>query len=302
MDVLQVQGLCKSYDKFALRDVTFSVPEGCIAGFIGANGAGKTTTLRSVLGLARPSAGRIRLFGMDAEKNEKEIKDRIGVVFDDGQFYTELTLKEMKNVLSPAYSSWSEQDFSRWMDRFELSQRQKISSLSRGMRMKFALALALSHKAEFLLMDEPTSGLDPQIRNEFLDVLAGYMEHGGRGVLFSTHITSDLDKVADTLIMIDRGRIVFQEDKDVLMESYRSVRGDTAALNEEIRPLFMKITEGSFGFTGITKEAERVRRLMPGALIEKVSVEDIMLANLGKEAPQPVCGHGQEEKEETIYD
>lgn len=280
MNILEVNGLCKSYRDFALKDITFSVPEGCIAGFIGVNGAGKTTTLKSILGLVRPSAGQIRIFGLDMVKDEREIKDRIGVVFDDGQFYMELTLKEMKNVLAAAYSSWSEQDFSGWLERFELSPRQKISELSKGMRMKFALALALSHKAELLLMDEPTSGLDPLIRTEFLHVLTDYMEQGGKGVLFSTHITSDLDKVADMLIMIDRGRIAFQEEKDALMDSYRIIKGDPAMLSEETRKLFLKLEENTFGFTGITKEADRVMKLMPGVLSERAAVEDIMLANL----------------------
>ncbi len=280
MNILEVNGLCKSYRDFALKDITFSVPEGCITGFIGINGAGKTTTLKSILGLVRPSAGQIRVFGLDMANDERTIKDRLGVVFDDGQFYMELTLKEMKNVLAPAYSSWSEQDFAGWLDRFELSPRQKISELSKGMRMKFALALALSHKAELLLMDEPTSGLDPLIREEFLHVLTDYMEQGGKGVLFSTHITSDLDKVADMLIMIDRGRIAFQEEKDVLMDSYRIIKGDPAMLNEETRKPFLKLEENTFGFTGITKEADRVMKLMPGVLTERATVEDIMLANL----------------------
>lgn len=280
MNILEVTGLCKSYRDFALKDITFSVPEGCIAGFIGVNGAGKTTTLKSILSLVRPSAGQIRIFGLDMAANEREIKDRIGVVFDDGQFYMELTLKEMKNVLAAAYSSWSESDFAGWLDRFELSPRQKISELSKGMRMKFALALALSHKAELLLMDEPTSGLDPLIRAEFLHVLTDYMEQGGKGVLFSTHITSDLDKVADMLVMIDRGRIAFQEEKDALMDSYRIIKGDPAMLSEETRKLFLKLDENTFGFTGITKEADRVMKLMPGVLSERAAVEDIMLANL----------------------
>lgn len=280
MNILEVTGLCKSYRDFALKDITFSVPEGCIAGFIGVNGAGKTTTLKSILGLVRPSAGQIRVFGLNMAANEREIKDRIGVVFDDGQFYMELTLKEMKNVLAAAYSSWSESDFAGWLDRFELSPRQKISELSKGMRMKFALALALSHKAELLLMDEPTSGLDPLIRAEFLHVLTDYMEQGGKGVLFSTHITSDLDKVADMLVMIDRGRIAFQEEKDALMDSYRIIKGDPVMLSEETRKLFLKLDENTFGFTGITKEADRVMKMMPGVLSERAAVEDIMLANL----------------------
>lgn len=213
-DILTVNGLNKSYGDFSLKDVTFSLPEGCITGFIGVNGAGKTTTLRSLLGLTNKLSGNIQFFGLDMDKNERQIKDRIGIVLDDGCFYEELSLAEMKGIISSAYTSWSEQDFKRYMDMFSLDLKQKINTLSKGMKMKYALALALSHNAELLIMDEPTSGLDPLIRSQLLKILTEYMGNGGKGVFFSTHITSDLDKIADMLIMIDNGRIVFQEEKD----------------------------------------------------------------------------------------
>ena len=158
-DILTVSGLNKSYGDFSLKDVTFSLPEGCITGFIGVNGAGKTTTLRTLLGLTNKLSGKIQFFGLDMDKNEREIKDRIGIVLDGGGFYEELSLGEMKGIISSAYTSWSEQDFKRYMDMFSLDPKQKINSLSKGMRMKFALVLALSHQAELLIMDEPTSGL-----------------------------------------------------------------------------------------------------------------------------------------------
>ena len=147
-DILTVSGLNKSYGDFSLKDVTFSLPEGCITGFIGVNGAGKTTTLRTLLGLTNKLSGKIQFFGLDMDKNEREIKDRIGIVLDGGGFYEELSLGEMKVIISSAYTSWSEQDFKRYMDMFSLDPKQKINSLSKGMRMKYALALALSHNAE----------------------------------------------------------------------------------------------------------------------------------------------------------
>ena len=189
-DILKVENLNKSYGDFSLSNVTFSLPEGCITGFIGVNGAGKTTTLRTLLGLAKKQSGNIQFFGLEMEKNERQIKDRIGIVLDDGCFYDELSLAEMKGIISAAYTDWSEQDFKRYMDMFSLDQKQKISMLSKGMKMKYALALALSHNAEFLIMDEPTSGLDPLIRSQLLKALTDYMENGGKGVFFSTHITS----------------------------------------------------------------------------------------------------------------
>ena len=170
-DILTVSGLNKSYGDFSLKDVTFSLPEGCITGFIGVNGAGKTTTLRTLLGLTNKLSGKIQFFGLDMDKNEREIKDRIGIVLDGGGFYEELSLGEMKGIISSAYTSWSEQDFKRYMDMFSLDSKQKINSLSKGMRMKYALALALSHNAELLIMDEPTSGLDPLVRGQLLKIL-----------------------------------------------------------------------------------------------------------------------------------
>ena len=280
-DILTVSGLNKSYGDFSLQDVTFSLPEGCITGFIGVNGAGKTTTLRTIWGLTSKSSGNIRFFGRDFDQNERQIKDRIGIVLGDGCFYEDLTLSEMKGIIASAYTSWSEQDFKRYMELFSLDPKQKINTLSKGMKMKYALALALSHHAELLIMDEPTSGLDPLIRSQLLKTLVEYMKNGGKGVFFSTHITSDLDKIADTLIMIDNGRIVFQEDKDALLDTYRIVKGDSRSLTEEIRKLFSSISETEFGFTGITKNVSEVRSYLPDVITERPSIEDIMLGNVG---------------------
>ena len=283
--VLDVTGLNKSYDSFSLKDVSSSLPEGCITGFIGINGAGKTTTLRSILGLAKGVTGSIRFFGMDMEENEWQIKDRIGVVLDSGGFYEDLSLNEMKKILAPAYSSWCEEDYRSYLERFSLNPKEKIKNLSRGMKVKYALALALSHKAELLIMDEPTSGLDPLSRSQLLNVLRDYMEQGGKGVLFSTHITSDLDKIADMLIMINQGRIVFQGEKDALMDRYRIIKGRKRELNENIRSLFLSIHETDFGFTGMTSHVSQIQKLLPNILLERPTVEDIMLSLIegGKE-------------------
>ena len=282
-NILTVNGLNKSYGNFSLRDITFSLPEGCITGFIGINGAGKTTTLRTLLGLTNKLSGNIQFFGLDMDKNERQIKDRIGIVLDDGCFYDELSLAEMRSIISSAYTSWSEQDFKRYMDMFSLAPKQKINTLSKGMRMKYALALALSHNAELLIMDEPTSGLDPLIRGQLLKILTEYMENGGKGVFFSTHITSDLDKIADMLIMIDNGKIVFQEEKDTLLDTYRIVKGDIQSLTNDVRKLFLNVSETAFGFTGITKQVSEVRSYISGAIVERPTIEDIMLGNIGGE-------------------
>ena len=280
-DILRVKNLNKSYKNFSLTDVSFSLSEGCITGFIGINGAGKTTTLRTILDLAKKDSGNIQFFGLDMDKNEQQIKNRIGVVLDDGCFYEELSMAEMKSILASVYTDWSEQDFKHYMDMFSLDPKRKINTLSKGMKMKYALTLALSHNTELLIMDEPTSGLDPLSRSQLLNVLNDYMENGGKGVLFSTHITSDLDKIADMLIMIHNGRIVFQEEKDFLLDNYRIIKGDKKLLTENIRQLFLNITETAFGFTGVTRYAARVQSYLPDAITERPTIEDIMLANLG---------------------
>ena len=282
-NILEVNGLVKRYPAFSLDSVSFSLPEGCVTGFIGANGAGKTTTIRSILNLAHKDAGTIKIFGLDAEEHEKEIKDRIGIIMDGSYFYNDLSMRDMKSIIAPAYSKWSDADYQSYMDKFDLDPKQKISTLSSGMRMKYALALALSHNAELLIMDEPTSGLDPLVRGQLLKILTEYMENGGKGVFFSTHITSDLDKIADMLIMIDNGRIVFREEKDTLLDTYRIAKGDSGALTTDTRKLFLSISETDFGFTGITKQISEVRSYIPNIMVERPTIEDIMLGNIGGE-------------------
>lgn len=282
-ELLSVRGLTKNFDRFSLQELSFSLPEGCITGFIGANGAGKTTTLRTILDLIHKDSGDVRIFGLDMATDARAIKDRIGVVLDDGGFYDELSLSEMKRIIAPAYSRWSDEDFQRWLDHFRLDPHQKIATLSRGMRMKFALALAMSHGAELLIMDEPTSGLDPKIRRQLLRTLSTFMENGGKGVFFSTHITSDLDKIADFLVMIDDGQILFQEDKDTLLDSHRILKGDSAALTADTRPLFLSLEETAYGFTGLTCAPEALDAF-PDALVERPTVEDIMLAYMKGDA------------------
>lgn len=282
-NILEVKNLVKRYPAFSLENISFSLPEGCVTGFIGANGAGKTTTIRSILGLALKDEGTIRIFGLDADKHQREIKDRIGIVMDSSYFYNDLSMKDMKSIIAPAYSNWSDADYTSFMDKFGLDPKQKISTLSSGMKMKYALVLALSHQAEILIMDEPTSGLDPLVRSQFLELIMGYMKNGGKGVFFSTHIVSDLDKIADLLILIDGGRIVFQKSKDELIDTFRIVKGNVDLLNERNKRLIRNLKISPFGFTGITDQVLKARKELPGVLFEKASIEDIMLAYIGGE-------------------
>ncbi|PGB18207.1 ABC transporter ATP-binding protein [Bacillus toyonensis] len=279
--VLEVKNLNKAYENFSLKDVTFSLNQDCITGFIGTNGSGKTTTIKAILGLVLKDSGNINFLEKDIDKHERKSKNKIGVVLDEGYFYDELTLKEMKNVIAPSYTEWDEQVFSKYIKRFNLNLGQKISTLSKGMRMKFAVALALSHHADLLIMDEPTSGLDPLVRSELIDILLDFMKEPGKSVFFSTHITSDLDKIADMIILIDNGQILIDEEKDALVETHALVKGDNQLINNQTKKLFLNLSQTKYGFEGITHKIDDVCRLMPGVLMERPTIEDIMLSYIG---------------------
>ncbi|MCR6790049.1 MULTISPECIES: ABC transporter ATP-binding protein [Bacillus cereus group] len=279
--LLEVKNLNKAYENFSLKDVTFSLNQDCITGFIGTNGSGKTTTIKAILGLILKDSGKINFLEKDIDKHERKSKNKIGVVLDEGYFYDELTLKEMKNVIAPSYTEWDEQVFLKYIKRFNLNLGQKISTLSKGMRMKFAVALALSHHADLLIMDEPTSGLDPLVRSELIDIFLDFMKEPGKSVFFSTHITSDLDKIADMIILIDDGQILIDEEKDALVETHALVKGDNQLINNQTEKLFLNLSQTKYGFEGITHKIDDVCRLMPGVLMERPTIEDIMLSYIG---------------------
>ncbi|EOO24227.1 hypothetical protein ICM_05811 [Bacillus cereus BAG1X2-3] len=279
--MLEVNNLNKCYENFSLKDVTFRINNDCITGFIGTNGSGKTTTIKAILGLILKDSGKINFLGNDMDKHERKSKNKIGIVLDEGYFYDELTLKEMKNIIAPSYTDWDEPVFQDYIKQFNLNLKQKISTLSKGMRMKFAVALALSHHADLLLMDEPTSGLDPLVRSELMDILLNFMKEPGKSVFFSTHITSDLDKIADMIILIDDGKILVNDEKDMLIDSHALIKGSNRFINEQTKTLFFNLHQTHYGFEGITNKKDDVRRLMPDVLMERPTIEDIMLSYIG---------------------
>lgn len=222
MKVLEVNGLRKAYPSFHLEDVSFTVPEGRIVGLIGRNGAGKTTTLKSMLGFVHPDAGIVRFFGMDWVGNEQRIKQRIGYVSGGVSFYPTKKLRVITEVTRSFYPEWDEDMYRRCMERFNLDEAKTPAQLSEGMKVKYALALALSHRAELLILDEPTSGLDPVSRDELLDILLD-LQREGVTILFSTHITSDLEKCADDILYICKGRVNAHDDLKRFTGSYRLI-------------------------------------------------------------------------------
>lgn len=278
MAVLEVENVSKDLGGFALRDISFRLDEGYIMGFIGPNGAGKTTTIKLIMNLLRKDAGKIKLFGLDYKTHELEIKNRIGFVFDENYYYEELTVREMKKIAASFYSKWDEEAFNGYVKKFALPLNRKIKDLSKGMKMKFSLAIALSHNAELLIMDEPTSGLDPIIRDELLDILAEFIQDEKRAVFFSTHITSDLDKIADYITFINEGRILFSSTKEELWDNYVLVKGDKVLLDDKLKNSMVGFRENRFGFTGLGfSEKVNALEVKDRLVVEKPTLEDIML-------------------------
>ena len=277
-NILEVKNLSKEYKNFKLDDVSFSLERGYIMGFIGPNGAGKSTTIKLIMNLLKRKSGDIKIFGLDNIKNEKEVKDKIGFVYDDCYFYQDLKMREMKNIIAPFYSKWDDSSFKKYMSDFNLDPNKKIKELSKGMKMKYALAIALSHNAELIIMDEPTSGLDPVFRSEILDILYSLIQDESKGVFFSTHITTDLEKIADYITFLNKGKVVFSKSKDDIMESYAVVKGGKNLLNSDTRKLFVSVRENNCGFEGLTCRIQDVKNEFKDKIvIEKPSLDDIMV-------------------------
>ena len=261
MSVLSIKDLCKSYGAFRLQGVSFEVQRGEIMGFIGRNGAGKTTTLKALLNLVHPDSGEVRFFGTDFAENELEIKSRIGFVSGGADFYPRKKLRLISEVTKSFYPNWNEAEYRRLISLFALDEEKTPAQLSAGMKLKYSLALALSHGAELLILDEPTSGLDPVSRDELLEIFLR-LAREGVSILFSTHITSDLDKCADRISYIRDGRIVCSMDTDSFKNRYRLVTL-TEAEAESMRPYLIGLGITRSGVTALIDPAVADRLSIP---------------------------------------
>ena len=274
MKILEIKDLRKQYPGFLLDGVSFDVEEGSIMGFIGRNGAGKTTTIKSVLNLVHADGGTVLFEGQDLWANETACKRQIGLVLGEFNFYKRKKLRSIAAVTKLFYDEWDEDTYQTLLRRFSLDPEKKISELSQGMRVKFALALALSHRAKLLILDEPTSGLDPVSRDELLEIFRDIIEDGEHSILFSTHIISDLEKCADYITYIKGGRIVVSTDADSFRDAYRLVSGEADQL-EQFRGQLIGYRSHAFGFTGLmhAEDAERAE----GLKVAPADMESIMI-------------------------
>jgi len=275
VDALEIKNLSKDYDSFSLKNISFSLPMGYIMGLIGPNGAGKTTTIKLMLNMLKKTSGSIKILGLDSIADQIEIKESIGAVFDANYFVQDWTVIEVEKYIGIFYSTWDSSKFKSMIDRFGLKPDKKVKELSRGMQMKLMLSCAFSHDAKLLILDEPTSGLDPVARDELLDILLEFISDGQRSVLFSTHITSDLDKIADYITFINNGAMVYTGTKDEFVDGFRIVKGGKNDITAEHEKKIIGIRKYSEGFEGLIKTSDL--RLFSHLVCEAVSIDEIIV-------------------------
>ncbi|MBQ9895568.1 MAG: ABC transporter ATP-binding protein [Ruminococcus sp.] len=229
MNAIEIKDLTKEYDGFKLDNISLVLPSGCIMGLIGENGAGKSTTINSILGLKKYKKGSIKVLGQDMNA---KLKNDIGVVLDEVGLPEALNVKNIGTIMRNVYSNWSDDDFNRYINKFSLPENKKFGDFSKGMKMKLAIAIALSHNAKLLILDEPTSGLDPLVRDEIIDILIEFTRDEDHSILISSHIVSDLEKLCDYIAFIHKGKLMLCEEKDVLLERYRFISATEEQINE----------------------------------------------------------------------
>ena len=275
---LSVTGLTKHYDSgFTLDDVTFDLPSGYIMGLVGPNGAGKSTLIKLILNMTTRDAGRIEVLGLDAMADEERAKEQLGVVLDSSYFIEYMTVDAVERTSSPMYPLWDHNLFDAYLRRFGLGRNKKIKDLSRGMQMKLMLAVALSHDAKLLILDEPTSGLDVLSRDELMDILSDYVADGGHSVIFSTHITADLERCADFLAYITSGMLYYSGPKDEFEDAFRLVKGGPDELTDGLQRAMVGIRTYATGFDALvrTQDIPHIGGT-DGLLTQHASIEDVI--------------------------
>ena len=276
---LILKNVNKKYEKsnFAIKDISFSIPEGSIVGFIGENGAGKSTTMNCILNVIRRDSGTIEIFGREMTDEDIDSRENIGVVYDSNNFPEYLTAKQLADILGRIYSKWDDFCFEQFLRRFGLPESQKIKSYSRGMSMKLAIAVALSHDSKLLILDEATSGLDPIMRDEILDVLLEFVKQENHSILLSSHITSDLEKIADYIVFIHNGEIILNKTKDELIYEYGVIRCSENDFHNILSEDILSSMKKDYQIDVLIKNRKLIEKKYKNLIVDSVSLDEIML-------------------------
>lgn len=275
---VDVQSLTYRHKNFALKDISFHVPKGYVTGFIGANGAGKTTIIRLLMNLIHRESGHIEILGQEMPKDEMQIKEQIGFIYSELYLNEKWTVEKVERCVGPMYQKWDHAIFQRYIERFNLPRKRKIKTFSTGMKMKLSFAIAFSHHAKLFILDEPTAGLDPIARNEVLEIIQEELVNEDVSVFFSTHIISDIEKIADHLVYLKDGQIIFNEPKHVLLNDYQLIRGSVEDLDEEMKSYIINLKIKQTGYVGLTKEADAFKEIFGNRVeISKPTIEELMV-------------------------
>lgn len=276
---LKLDNVCKTYEMsdFVLDNVSFAVPMGSVMGFVGENGAGKTTTIGCILNTLSRNSGSIQLFGKEMQDKDTVLRNEIGVVYDGDNFPKYLTARQLSNIMKGIFSKWDDALFQKYLHTFHLNEKQKIGKYSKGMTMKLAIAVALSHHPKLLILDEATSGLDPIMRDEMLDVFLEFVGSDDHSILFSSHITSDLEKIADYITFIHQGRIVLTESKDNLIYKYAILRCKEKQFESLDKNDILAYRRQDYQIDVLVDNKEAAKRKYAGVVIDCATIDEIML-------------------------
>lgn len=274
---LTISGLTKKYREFTLSNISFEVPQGAIVGLIGENGAGKSTTLGAILGVVQKDAGQISIWGESVDSLKPDTKENIGVVFDGANFSEELTPKKLNKVLRGVYASWDESYFFSLLEKLSLPPQKKIKAFSKGMKAKLSIAVAFAHHPKLLILDEATSGLDPVVREDILDMLLDFVQDEENSILVSSHITTDLEKVADYIVFIHEGRVIFSGPKDELLEGYGIVKCGTAQFEALDSQDIIAYRKQEYEWQVLVADRQCIAKKYPNAMVVPATIDEIML-------------------------
>lgn len=276
-NILKIDNLCKKYDDFELKNINIEIPKGSIVGFIGENGAGKTTTIKSILNLINIDSGNIKIFNKDYKKYDSEIKENIGVVLNDSFMPEGLNAIDINNVLKDIYNNWDEKKYNDFLTRFKLPNDKQIKDFSTGMLMKLKIATALSHNPKLLILDEPTSGLDPIARSEILEIFQEFVEDENNSIFVSSHITSDLEQVADYIVFINDGKMVLNIEKDTLSNDYAIIKCTDEEFKKIDKKDIVKYKKNKYEYQVLTNDKNSFKKKYKIKTIDKSSLDDIMV-------------------------
>ena len=277
MSAIEIKNLRKSFDNFKLEIDYLNIEKGYITGFVGPNGSGKTTTIKLIMNMIKKQDGKIKILGKEYEMDDLDIKEVIGYVGEKSGYYQEAKIREIKKSISEFYKNWDEELYKTYINRLEIDESKRYKDLSKGNQKKFELVMSLSHHPKIIIMDEPTANLDPLVRNEFLEILQERIEEDNATVFYSTHITSDLDKVSDYIVFINKGKIILKGEKDNLLENHCIVRGKNELLTDDTKDLFIRVNKSSYNFDGLCSNKNLAYEIFGEEVFyDRPNLEDIL--------------------------